>query len=48
MLPGAVARVEFSLRANRVGSFTLLASMFCDQLADIRGVTKVTVVNSSL
>ena len=39
--------VEFSLRAQKPGIYTVLASLFCDQLSDIRGFTKVEIVESS-
>ena len=43
VFPGAIASVEFTLRAHPTGSFHLLVSMFCDQLTDVRGHTVITV-----
>lgn len=43
VLPGAVASVEVNLTGNRPGSYSLLVSMFCDQLTDVRGHAQVTV-----
>lgn len=48
VFPGAIASVEFTLRAHSVGSFHLLVSMFCDQLTDVRGHTVITVAKPSL
>ena len=39
--------VEFSLRGQQPGIYTVLASLFCEQISDIRGFTKVEVVKSS-
>ena len=36
--------VEFSLRGREPGVYTVLASLFCDQISDIRGFTKVEIV----
>ena len=38
--------VEFSLRGHQPGVYTLLASLFCDQITDIRGSTKLEIVQS--
>lgn len=43
---GAVASVEFTLRADPVGSFDLLVSMFCDQLTDVRGHAMIQVLHN--
>lgn len=43
MLPGAMASVELTLTANPPGTFSLLVSMFCDQLTDVRGHASITV-----
>ena len=47
VLPGGTVSVEFSLRGMQAGSYTLLASLFCDQITDIRGSTEVEIVQSS-
>ena len=43
VLPGGMVMVEFPLRPQREGTFTLLASMHCDQLTDVRGWKEVVV-----
>ncbi|KAL5489676.1 hypothetical protein EMCRGX_G018794 [Ephydatia muelleri] len=43
-LPGGVAMAEFSIKAQKKGKFIFLASMSCDQLADVRGWAEIDVV----
>lgn len=35
--------VEFSIKAHKRGKFIFLASMNCDQLADVRGWAEIEV-----
>ena len=43
VFPGDSASVECTLYPSEPGQFTLLASLCCDQLTDIRGHAQVTV-----
>lgn len=45
-LPGGVAMVEFSIKAQKKGKFIFLASMNCDQLADVRGWAEIDIVGA--
>ncbi len=45
VLPGGLVEVEFPLHPQAIGRFTLLASMHCDQLTDVRGWTEIRVAD---
>jgi hypothetical protein len=47
VLPGGVAKVEFPVRAVSPGTYYILANLHCDQLTDVHGWTKITVVPST-
>ena len=44
VLPGTQAVVEFPITASRLGNQWLLVSLHCDQVTDIRGWAKISVV----
>lgn len=47
-LPGGVAIAEFSIKAHKKGKFIFLASMMCDQLADVRGWAEIEVLPAKI
>ena len=43
MLPGAIAAVEFPIKASHVGKQWLIVTLHSDQLTDVRGWTLIDV-----